>query len=94
MIGVHTPEFPHERDPSGVRAQVAALGISYPVVLDNDFAIWEALGNRYWPTLYLADRAGILRRVLVGETHEKSDSARDFEAALEALLAEPRPEAR
>ena len=88
IIGVHSPEFDHERDPGNVRDQVKSLGISYPVVMDNDFAIWKSLGNRYWPTLYLIDKAGRIRRAQVGETHAGSEAARDFETRIRRLLAE------
>jgi len=86
VIGVHAPEFPHERKPENVRDQVAALGIDYPVVLDNDFAIWDGLGNRYWPAFYLLDKDGVIRKVLTGETHAETAPAKAFEAAIERLL--------
>lgn len=89
VIGVHSPEFPHEKKPENVRDQVRALGIEYPVVLDNDFAIWEGLGNRYWPTVYLLDKAGVVREILVGETHAGTGEARAFEAAVQRLLEAP-----
>jgi hypothetical protein len=88
VIGLHAPEFEHEHDTSNVRRQVKELEIPYPVVIDNGFRMWEALGNRYWPAFYLAGRDGGIRHVHVGETHEGSASARGFERVLERLLAE------
>ena len=84
VIGLHAPEFESEKDADGVRREVKGLGISWPVVLDNELVMWDALDNRYWPTLYLVDRAGVLRGRHVGETHEGSSEA----LAFERLLAE------
>ena len=56
--------------------------------MDNDFAYWNAVNNRYWPAFYLVDKEGKLRHLFVGETHEKSRKAESIEAAIEALLAE------
>jgi alkyl hydroperoxide reductase subunit AhpC len=88
IIGVHSPEFDHERDPANVRDHVNSLGITYPVVMDNDFAIWKSLGNRFWPTLYLIDKVGRIRKAQVGEIHEGSGAARQFEAMIRTILAE------
>jgi alkyl hydroperoxide reductase subunit AhpC len=89
VVGVHAPEFDREKDAANVRREAARLGLAYPVVLDNDFRMWDALENRYWPTLYLVDRKGILRHVHAGETREGSRPAAAFEAVLADLLAEP-----
>ena len=67
MIGVHAPEFAFERDPGNVRKAVADLGIRYPVALDNDFAIWRAFKNRYWPAHYFVDAQGRIRYHHFGE---------------------------
>ena len=91
VIGVQSPEFDVEKDPAGVRSAARALGVTYPIVLDNDLKMWDALGNTYWPTLYLLDRSSVIRKVHVGETHAGSAGAREFEAALSALLDEPAP---
>jgi thiol-disulfide isomerase/thioredoxin len=58
VIGVHCPEFGFEHDLDNVRHATGELGVEYPVVIDNDFAIWQSLANRYWPALYLVDRDG------------------------------------
>lgn len=70
VLGVHTPEFAFEADPGNVRDAVSALGITYPVALDPDFATWDAFGNRYWPTTYLIDRRGHVRDLHIGEGDE------------------------
>jgi cytochrome c biogenesis protein CcdA/thiol-disulfide isomerase/thioredoxin len=67
IIGVHSPEFAFERVPGNVRAAVRKLGIRYPVALDNDFAMWRAYANEYWPAKYLIDRAGRVRYYHFGE---------------------------
>jgi cytochrome c biogenesis protein CcdA/thiol-disulfide isomerase/thioredoxin len=67
IIGVHSPEFAFEHEPSNVRDAVARLGVRYPVALDNDFATWSAYGNQYWPSKYLIDRRGHVRYAHFGE---------------------------
>ena len=67
VLGVHTPEFSFERDVDNVRRAVESMGIAYPVVLDSDYAIWEAFGNRYWPALYFVDATGHIRHHWFGE---------------------------
>ena len=57
-------------------------------MLDNDFAYWRALENRYWPAFYVIDKKGALRGHFVGETHEGDKRARQIEGIIEALLAE------
>jgi cytochrome c biogenesis protein CcdA/thiol-disulfide isomerase/thioredoxin len=83
VIGVHTPEFAFEKDPANVRAALATLGISYPVVLDNGFDIWRAFQNEGWPALYVIDGNGQVRRRSLGE----GDYA-GTERAIVALLTE------
>lgn len=67
IIGVHTPEFAFEHDPSNVEAAVKRLGILYPVAQDNNYATWNAYNNLYWPADYLIDASGHLRYVVLGE---------------------------
>lgn len=83
IIGVHTPEFRHERDIRNVQAAIENLGIPYPVAIDNDFATWKAYRNRYWPAFYLVDKRGVIRYTHIGEG--SYDITR---RAIEALLAE------
>jgi thiol-disulfide isomerase/thioredoxin len=67
VIGVHTPEFPFERDPGNVEEAVRAMQIRYPVALDPEYAVWEAFSNRYWPAAYFADAEGRIRHHQFGE---------------------------
>jgi thiol-disulfide isomerase/thioredoxin len=74
VIGVHTPEFGFEHDIDLVRLAVARHGIDYPVAVDNDYAIWSAFDNHYWPALYFAGRDGTLRDFHFGEgRYEESE---------------------
>ncbi|RME35860.1 MAG: thioredoxin [Gammaproteobacteria bacterium] len=88
LIGVHTPEFPHEKDPARVLEKVREFGINHPVMLDNDHRYWKAMRNRAWPAFYLIDKAGRLRAVWWGETHIGDRQAKRIEAAIERLLKE------
>ena len=88
IIGLHSPEFEKEKDPENVRREVRRLGVAYPVVLDNDLTMWDALDNHSWPATYLIDREGSIRHVHSGETHEGSGEAIEFERILSALLKE------
>jgi cytochrome c biogenesis protein CcdA/thiol-disulfide isomerase/thioredoxin len=67
IIGVHTPEFAFEKDPRNVEQAISDLGIKYPVVMDNNYAIWNAYSNRYWPAHYLVDAQGRIREQHFGE---------------------------
>lgn len=88
VIGIHTPEFEHERDARRVAAKIDEFGLHHPVMLDNDMAYWHALDNRYWPTYYLVDKAGRLRYRFVGETHTGDRRDRAIRDAIDRLLAE------
>jgi alkyl hydroperoxide reductase subunit AhpC len=67
IIGVHYPEFSYERDVDNVRQALADLKIKFPVTIDNDGSTWRAYGQRYWPTMYLIDKAGQIRYLRIGE---------------------------
>jgi thiol-disulfide isomerase/thioredoxin len=67
VLGVHTPEFDVEHDLGNVRRAVKDLGVDYPVAVDNDYAIWTAFDNHYWPALYLVDAQGQIRHHQFGE---------------------------
>jgi cytochrome c biogenesis protein CcdA/thiol-disulfide isomerase/thioredoxin len=67
VIGVHTPEYGYERIIDNVREQVKKLGITYPVAIDNNYAIWRAFDNQYWPAHYLIDAKGQVRYTHFGE---------------------------
>jgi thiol-disulfide isomerase/thioredoxin len=67
VVGVHTPEFDFEHDLDNVRRAVKDLRVDFPVVVDNDYAIWDAFGNLYWPALYFVDAQGQIRHHRFGE---------------------------
>ncbi|HIE5356053.1 TPA: cytochrome c biogenesis protein DipZ [Stenotrophomonas maltophilia] len=83
VIGVHTPEFAFERDPRNVMKAVQQLKVDYPVALDNQYAIWRAFNNRYWPAHYFVDAQGNIRGHQFGE----GNYARS-EQVIRRLLAE------
>ena len=67
VVGVHTPEFAFEHVVSNVRGQAGALGVHYPVAVDNNYATWNAYSNEYWPADYLIDAHGDVRHIHFGE---------------------------
>lgn len=83
VIGVHTPEYDYEHDLGTLRQKVASLGIGYPVAVDNDYRIWNAWGNQFWPAHYFIDRQGQVRHVHYGEGGYDRQ-----EKVIQALLAE------
>ena len=83
VIGVHTPEFPFERNVDNVRRAVQQMRIPYPIVIDNDYAIWRAFNNQYWPALYLLDGRGRVRQHHFGEGEYETS-----ERAIQRLLKE------
>jgi thiol-disulfide isomerase/thioredoxin len=87
VAGVHAPEFSFARESGNVLRAVRDHHIEYPVVLDNDYAIWQAYTNRYWPAKYLVDGQGYLRGY-----HHGEGAYRETEEAIQALLRESFPE--
>jgi thiol-disulfide isomerase/thioredoxin len=81
VIGVHTPELPHERDLGKLRAFVRDQQLSWTVVPDGGYLAWDAYGVKAWPTIFLIDRKGAVARVFVGDDH-----AREIEGAIASLL--------
>jgi thiol-disulfide isomerase/thioredoxin len=76
VIGVHTPEFGFEQNPDNVRRAVRQMKIEYPIVADNDYAIWRAFENNYWPAVYLLDGRGRVRYQHFGEgDYDRSEQA-------------------
>lgn len=67
IVGVHTPEFAFEKQESNVKRAVRDLGVQYPVAIDNDYAIWRAFNNEYWPAHYFVDSLGRIRGHHFGE---------------------------
>jgi len=84
IVGVHSLEFAHEHSVEYVKNAIAREGIRYPVVMDNDFKIWNAYKNVYWPALYLIDKKGAIRYTHVGESEYDTT-----ERTIVKLLAEP-----
>ncbi len=84
VIGVHTPEFAFEKDQDNVRSAVRRLGIRYPVAMDNDYRIWRAFDNRYWPAHYFIDAQGRIRHHHFGEGQYAQSEAVIRQLLLEA----------
>ena len=83
VIGAHSPEFPFEHDLDKIRSALDAMGVDYPIAVDNDFAVWRAFDNAYWPALYFVDAQGRIRHHHFGEEeYERS------ERVIQQLLAE------
>jgi thiol-disulfide isomerase/thioredoxin len=83
VIGAHSPEFPFEHDIEKIEAALNAMGVEFPIAVDNDFAIWRAFANQAWPALYFIDAQGRIRHVHLGEEdYERS------ERVIQQLLAE------
>jgi thiol-disulfide isomerase/thioredoxin len=86
VVGAHAPEFGFEHDLANVKRAVAGLDVPYPVVIDNDFSIWRAFGNHYWPAVYLLDREGRTRFNHFGE-----GAYEGIEQAIQQLLGVDEP---
>jgi hypothetical protein len=83
VIGVQTPEFEFEEDLDGVRVALEAMNVRYPVAVDNDYAVWKAFDNHYWPALYFVDAQGLIRHHRFGE-----GDYQESERVMQMLLAE------
>jgi len=83
IIGVHSPEFEFEKDKENVELALAKHGVTYPVVMDNDWETWKAFENRYWPRKYIADHEGYIRYDHIGEGAYK-----ETEKVIQQLLKE------
>lgn len=88
VIGVHTPEYAHEKVRSNIEAKVKEFGLHHPIMIDNDFTYWRAMHNKYWPAFYLIDKKSQVRAVFFGETHEGDVQAQQIEKTIQQLLAE------
>lgn len=86
VIGVHSPEFSFARTAEHVEQAIRQQGLEYPIVLDNEFQIWQSFANRCWPTKYLIDQGGYVRYYHMGE-----GGYEETEAAIHALLHEVDP---
>jgi thiol-disulfide isomerase/thioredoxin len=85
VIGVHSPEFPFEKDLENVRRSAKAMRVDYPIAVDSDQAVWRAFNNEYWPALYLIDAKGRIRYHQFGEGEYERR-----ERIIQQLLAEAR----
>jgi thiol-disulfide isomerase/thioredoxin len=83
IVGIHTPETPIEHEHGEVVSHLAKLGVTWPVAIDNEFALWNAYHIEYWPTQMLFDRRGKLRKVIIGDSQDAV-----VDAAVNALLRE------
>ncbi len=86
VVGVHTPEFSFEHEIDLVRLATKERGIEYPVAVDNDYGIWKAFSNHYWPALYFVDADGIIR-----DQHFGEGSYKRSERVIQRLLGVDRP---
>ena len=100
IVGIHTPEFEHERSRRNVEAAVTQHGLGrHSHLLDNNMQYWRALGNEYWPAIYVVDGSRQIRDKLFGEVHIDTSRDRDVSRLVEKLLdeaaaskpAEPKP---
>lgn len=88
VVGIHTPEFDREKKRENVVEKTIEFKVTHPVMLDNDFAYWHSLDNRYWPTFYVVDKQGLVRGKFIGETHVGDARAEQVEQLIAQLLAE------
>lgn len=88
VVGIHTPETERERNRADILDNMKKYAVTNPVMIDNDFSYWKAMGNRYWPTFYVLDKKGRVRGQFIGETHDGDKNAVALEAMLKKLLAE------
>jgi len=88
VIGIHSPEFEKEKEKSAVEKHMQKYELKHPTMMDNDFAFWKKMGNKYWPSFYLIDKRGFLRHVFIGETHKGDWRADIIENTINDLLSE------
>lgn len=86
VIGIHSPEFDHEKIRANIIAKAEQFKLHHPIMMDNDFSYWRALNNRYWPSYYLVDKSGQVVYSHVGETHQGDRKAIVLEKTLKNLL--------
>ena len=83
VVGIHSPEFPWEHSLENVKNACKELGIEFPVAQDNDFATWKRYQTRYWPTLHIIDKKGVIQYTRFGE-----GGYDEMEEIIQRLLAE------
>lgn len=92
IVGIHTPEFKAEKDIAQIKDRMTKNKLTFAVAVDNDGANWKAWGNRYWPCVYLVDKAGNVRQRWEGELG--NDGYKKAARAIDALLAEQPPKGK
>ena len=88
IVGIHSPEFDHEKIHANIKAKIKQFKITNAVMVDNDMGFWRKMRNRYWPAYYLVDKKGQVRANYIGETHKNTAQANNIEAQIEKFLAE------
>lgn len=88
IVGIHSPEFSHEKLHNNIKAKIKDFKITNAVMVDNDMGFWRAMNNRYWPAYYIVDKKGQVRANFIGETHKDSAQGNKIEAVIKTLLAE------
>ena len=88
IIGIHSPEFDHEKIHANIKKNIKKFKITNAVMVDNDMAFWNLMNNRYWPSYFLVDKKGNVRANFIGETHKGDPQAIKIEAMIAKLLAE------
>jgi len=88
IVGIHSPEFDHEKIHVNIKAKIKQFKITNPVMVDNDMGYWRAMRNRYWPAYYIVDKKGHVRANFIGETHKNTFQENNIEATIEKLLTE------
>jgi thiol-disulfide isomerase/thioredoxin len=88
IVGIHTPEFAREKIRSNIVSKTKEFGLTHPVMMDNNFAYWKLLKNRYWPAFYVIDKKGIIRGRFIGETHAGDRNANGVEKLIKQLIKE------
>ncbi|GAC1395979.1 MAG: hypothetical protein NVS2B8_13940 [Vulcanimicrobiaceae bacterium] len=83
IVGIHSPESPYEKDRSNVAESLRRQGITWPVAIDNSFALWRAYGVDAWPTQLIFDRHGRWRKTIVGDSQDA-----ELDAEIDKLVAE------
>ncbi len=83
IVGIHSPETAYEHEHSAVVSNLKTLGITWPVAIDNDFALWNAYHIEFWPTQLIFDRHGTLRKTIIGDSQDAL-----VNATIDALLKE------
>ena len=88
ILGIHSPEFAHEKVHENIKAKIKEFKITNAVMVDNDMGYWRKMNNRYWPAYYIVDKKGQVRAHFIGETHKNTTQANNIEATIEKLLVE------